>query len=389
MRTEGSQNLIPHLLSNEQNEKLENDKKENNNNLILNNNKENNNDIKNKLLKKNIVCRICYMEEDDPKENPLLKPCICSGSMAFIHYKCLRHWINSKCYVKIDSNEICSIFLIKPVECELCKTKLADIIKHKKKLYPISEFTPPYKNYLILESMTLDKNKNRYIYVINLTLNIKIKVGRGNESNVEFSDISVSRVHCILSFEGKNVYIEDNDSTFGTLILVQCPKIKMVEGLPLYIQIGRTFLMCNVKSKSSIFGCCGISVKPNDNYYYKNNEKNIHYHKNIVIQDTSENIINDNNKKEKNKEINNKNDNDKNENSENHIIKIGKKKNDNGNNNKIEENKENIENMENIENKENKENLENKNNEINEENNENLDEKNKTQSFSVDGDDDN
>ena len=341
LRTEGSQNILPHLLNNEQNEKLENQKIENENNdiLLLNKNKENSDDIEKKLSKKNLVCRICYMEEDDPIENPLLKPCICSGSMEFIHYECLRHWINSKCYVKIENNDNCSIYLIKPVECELCKTKLPDIIRHKGKLLPISEFKSPYKNHLILESMTLDKNKNRYIYVINLTQNKKIKIGRGNESNVIFSDISVSRIHCVLSVEGKNVYIEDYDSTFGTLILVQSPKINMVEGLPLYIQIGRTFLICNVKRNNSIFGCCGISEKPNDNYYYKSNEKNIHYHKKIVIQDSNENLINDN-KTEKNKEVN-------------------------------------------------KENSENNNNEINEENKDNLDEKNKSLSFVVDnGNDD-
>ena len=30
--------------------------------------------------KANKICRICYTEEDD-EENPLIQPCICSGSM--------------------------------------------------------------------------------------------------------------------------------------------------------------------------------------------------------------------------------------------------------------------------------------------------------------------
>lgn len=34
------------------------------------------------------VCRICF-EEDLGKENPLISPCNCSGSMKFVHLKCL------------------------------------------------------------------------------------------------------------------------------------------------------------------------------------------------------------------------------------------------------------------------------------------------------------
>ena len=37
---------------------------------------------------KNKICRICYLE-DDAKENPLIQPCICSGSMKYIHLDCL------------------------------------------------------------------------------------------------------------------------------------------------------------------------------------------------------------------------------------------------------------------------------------------------------------
>ena len=35
------------------------------------------------------VCRLCFDEEIDPKSDPLLRPCLCSGSMAYIHQSCL------------------------------------------------------------------------------------------------------------------------------------------------------------------------------------------------------------------------------------------------------------------------------------------------------------
>lgn len=49
------------------------------------------------------TCRICYDEEH--KNNRLLAPCICKGSIAYIHQKCLRDW------VRVSSSPY----------CELCK----------------------------------------------------------------------------------------------------------------------------------------------------------------------------------------------------------------------------------------------------------------------------
>ena len=266
----------------------ENDIKINGNYSINDNNDKSNIDEKSLIINKsdikNKVCRICYMEEDkDDPNNPLLQPCICSGSMKYIHYTCLKHWINNKCYVQIEKNDDCAIYMIKPVECELCKTKLPDFIRKNGILYPILEFKPDYKNYLIFESLTLDKKKNRFNYVVSLDQNKKICVGRGHDSNVIFSDISVSRTHCIFTLEGKNVFIQDNDSTFGTLVLIQSPKIKLVENLPLYIQIDRTFFQHNIQVAKSFFWCCGISEKPNDNFYFKQNEKDIAYKRNYTV----------------------------------------------------------------------------------------------------------
>jgi hypothetical protein len=44
------------------------------------------------------VCRICLDEEDplDMGVNPLIVPCLCAGSMRFIHVQCVREWLDSK-----------------------------------------------------------------------------------------------------------------------------------------------------------------------------------------------------------------------------------------------------------------------------------------------------
>ena len=298
---------------------------ENNNNEI-----NNNNDINKRKYSKNKICRICYMEEDDLDSNPLLNPCICAGSMKYIHYNCLRHWIINKCYSKIETNNNnCSIFKIRPVECELCKTKFPDIITKNGNKYNISEFKPEYDNYLIFESLTLDKNKNKYNYIVALNENEnKICIGRDKESNILFSDISVSRTHCILNIENNNIYINDNDSTFGTLILLQTSSINLSENLPLYIQIGRSFLKIVLKKNQFSFLCCNTSEKPNNKYYFTQNEKKIFYRKKITLLNLDD--INNN----ENYNCLNENKNDKNESNIN-IKKIIIKKNDEKNNSQI------------------------------------------------------
>lgn len=51
-----------------------------------------------------------------------------------------------------------------------------------------------------------------------------IRVGRGHDSEVRITDISVSRLHSIIKRSFKGDYLlEDNSSKFGTLVLVRKP----------------------------------------------------------------------------------------------------------------------------------------------------------------------
>ena len=210
----------------------------------------------NKEPTNNKLCRICYGEEES-KENPLVQPCICSGSMKYIHLNCLKTWINTSVNIKLDSTEYCNIYTYKPAECELCKTTFPDFIRHKGKLYDIVDFYSNFDSYLIFECLFIDKTQNKYIYVVNLDIpNNKINIGRGHSSNVLLNDISVSRLHCILKIDknAKKIFISDNNSKFGTLILVQTNYITLSYELVLHLQIGRTYLkmfkiMININSK--------------------------------------------------------------------------------------------------------------------------------------------
>ena len=89
----------------------------------------------------------------------------------------------------------------------------------------------------------------------------------------------------------KNLYIIDNDSKFGTLILYQAPFIKLEELLPLNIQIGRTYVKCLVKRPFKFFQCCNVEEYSNIFYYFEQNKvkKNINL---IVKSDTMDDKMN-------------------------------------------------------------------------------------------------
>jgi hypothetical protein len=177
------------------------------------------------------------------------------------------------------------------------------LIKHHGKYHHLLDFSKDFESYLTLESLTLDKYKNKFIYTISLeNSNQKLRLGRGHDCDILLSDISVSRVHCFLLADkmNKNLFLIDNDSKFGTLVLIQTPILKIEELLPLNIQIGRTYIKCVVKKPFKLFDCCNAEEFSNIFYYFEQNEKKVNQHINLIIKSDDEDL-NDNNTNLENK----------------------------------------------------------------------------------------
>ena len=172
----------------------------------------------------------------------------------------------------------------------MCKAKLPDFVIHNKKLYSLLDFSEDFQNYLILECLTLDKENNKFLYVISLEKKGDIKIGRGQVCDILFSDASVSRIHCVLSVEGKSVFLRDYGSKFGTLILVQTSIINLAENLPLFIQIGRSYLnFIATDANPKFFSCCGVSEKPMVSYYYQQNQRQIRDNRIFTVKTEADN----------------------------------------------------------------------------------------------------
>ena len=278
--------------NNDKNKKMENIKKE----LIIK--KPNKNKIKNMPL-----CRICYGEESTI-ENPLICPCVCKGSMKYIHYDCLKNWLNSKIEedMSLDDKdrEIESIsYNRKDISCELCKEKLPDYIKYKGQYYNISFYKPKFDEFIVLESVQVDKDKTKFIHLISFDNKYTINMGRANECELSIAELSVSRYHCMIHKEDGELFLEDNSSKFGTLVLVQNNNLIMNDYIPLKVQINKTFIKLTVKKPYS-FSCCGNqSTLESKKYNYQvQNKKCFDVLSYFIFKDNDDNLNDDEDEEE-------------------------------------------------------------------------------------------
>lgn len=123
-------------------------------------------------------CRICLSDAFE-KDDPLISPCKCTGSLQYIHLRCLKEWLNSK--ITTRKCETYSYISWEKLECELCKTNLNCNFPYISYILPIFslqdhmqlhgtqqnliDFATP-ANYILIETFG-KKNLLKGIYVLN------------------------------------------------------------------------------------------------------------------------------------------------------------------------------------------------------------------------------
>ena len=183
----------------------------------------NNNIIFNTEPNETHYCRICYQKEIN-KNDPLICPCKCYGSMKFVHLSCLKNNINLKIHKKHD--KYYDMYLYQNYNCEICLATFPKylIIKNKK-INLLDIDISNYKNYAFCDLIQYDE-KNDYIFhigylVLRLENNFPIKIGRKKENDVIFNDLSISGNHCELMCKDSILYLKDLGSKYGTMKYIQ------------------------------------------------------------------------------------------------------------------------------------------------------------------------
>ena len=138
----------------------------------------------------------------------------------------------------------------KTFECEICKTAYPYLFKVDTLIYKLVDIQQPKSSnhYLVMESLPLEKNTSRTIHVLGFSEEKKsFNMGRGHESEVRVNDISVSRCHAIIKYQPEGLYVEDNKSKFGTLVLLK-DKYPLDLEYTSAVQIGRTVVSFTVRN---------------------------------------------------------------------------------------------------------------------------------------------
>lgn len=197
------------------------------------------------------TCKIC-LETEYNLTNPLLAPCSCSGSVKHVHLECLKQWITSKCYSKVDAD--CSMYMWKDLECELCHQCLPDVFLHDNQEISLVDMVKPKTPYLILETMPENKDIRKVYYVATVTEDNKechLKLGRKSDCHVKINDISVSRLHAMIKLTKGKFLLENGFSKFGTLLLLR-DEVPLHKEYSTSVQVGRTVLSFDVSTKEEI-----------------------------------------------------------------------------------------------------------------------------------------
>ena len=284
--------------------------------------------------KKGKICRICLSGEEDSEKNPLICPCICKGSMKYIHYYCLKNWLNLKIESELgfgsdtETQQPTITYSTNDISCELCKTQLPDYIKHKGNIYNVSFYKPKYNKFIVLESIRDDDRRVKFIHIIPLNKKQIVKIGRLNNCDLSLPDFSISKLHCCIYIEKEQLFLENN-SKYGTKVLVQTPKLIMSPEYPLSIEVQETYLKISIQKPFSLFGCCNVHTTSVSKMlvYQKQNKEGFDLFSSMIFKDDNdendddienvnnneENICNknniknniDNTKDDNNKDINN------------------------------------------------------------------------------------
>jgi len=192
------------------------------------------------------MCKICYSDDYDRENNPLVHLCNCNGGLRFSHFECIKRWMETKLSIKENDKKTVKSYNIKSFNCEICKTPYPFRFKLKgiEKPFELIDLQRPIDcDYIVLESLNqMKENCNiKSFHVIQLNGD-ELTIGRGHESDIRINDISVSRSHAKLKYniEDGTLLLRDLKSKFGTLILIKKPLL--IKQKKIHLQIGRTYI---------------------------------------------------------------------------------------------------------------------------------------------------
>ena len=221
----------------------------------------------------NEKCWLCLNSNCD-EDNPLICLCNCHN---FIHYECLKMYLNSKIIVTINNKNTVTTYTCDKFNCDMCLKpyQLRFRIPELNKTYELINLNLPEEvDYICLESLNYIKNNNniKIVHIVQL-MDEKITIGRNNYNDIISNDNSVSRDHAVLKYNkyNKSLFLENTNGRYGTLVLVR-GNIKITEEKT-YFQILNTHISMVLAKKRDFIkiGNESLEMEPYNIIYERNN----------------------------------------------------------------------------------------------------------------------
>lgn len=189
----------------------------------------------------------------------------------FIHFLCLQNWLAQKVITNTTSQMTQLIF--PSFECEICKKEFPLKIKTRtgQSRFVVDFGLPPESNYLVLEVLA-NKTAQKVLHILKPLEHVllhQFKIGRANDADVLLQDISTSRNHFAIEYDGKCFKAIDRNSKFGTLVMVK-DKVSLSPYKPCILQIGRTIFNLRMepvkRNKRVKFAHANFNRKARENF---------------------------------------------------------------------------------------------------------------------------
>jgi hypothetical protein len=171
--------------------------------------------------------------------------------------------------------------------------------KIKNKIYSIIDLKINYNNYIVCSYSMYDeetsKTEKKGMLVINLDPLIQSKetgitelsVGRTQNCKIKLKDISVSRLHMMITMKNNKIYFKDKGSKFGSMVYINKDIIFTSSSTnTLQFASGKHFFKTNIiNSRSFIerlfnfdFICCECKTIIDKDYVLENDDNKYAFH---------------------------------------------------------------------------------------------------------------
>jgi len=170
--------------------------------------------------------------------------------------RCLKAWVNQRIDIKYEEDS--TMINWKSLNCELCKSPYPFGVYFNELIHELIDYQLPTTPYVIFERYAKETAEPHGLLIASFANKNTLRLGRSIDKGIRLNDVSVSRSQAILTFVSDSLYVQDTNSKFGSLLLMNSPQT-LLDGKSLIVQCGKTLLEFRIDKCWSLTSYLGTS----------------------------------------------------------------------------------------------------------------------------------